>query len=407
MNSDTDKNFGRRITLVIAGLQSGGAERAASTMAGYWAAKGWTIHLLSLDKPEAVPFYPLHPNIRLESLDLFRAYGNPVVGAFQLLGRAWKLRRAIMATTPDCVISFDDVTNVLTGLSMFSAKIPVIAAERNDPHCHPLKNPWRLLRRWAYARARCVVAQTRHALEFFPSQIRRRGRVIPNPVCIPKECRNGDLLGLTASGRVILGMGRLEKQKGFDLLIEAFRRASARNPDWKLEIWGEGTQRGNLESMIDAAGLRGRITLRGVTKDPFREMRHADIFVLSSRYEGFPNVLCEAMACGTPCISFDCPSGPSDIIRDGLDGVLVPQNDIDAPAKAIQNLMSNEQERARLGTHAPEITQRFGLDRIMDAWTALLFDAIDELQDRPANTKISSYRFIQFIGARRNSATEV
>jgi len=379
MNRNATKPISRRITLVIAGLSSGGAERAASTMANYWAAKGGSIHILSLDNPEAVPFYPLHPDIRLQSLDLFRAYGNPFVAVFQVLGRAWKLRRAIAATAPDCVISFDDVTNVLTVLSMFAAKVPVIAAERNDPHCHHLKNPWRLLRRWAYSRARCVVAQTQHALEFFPGQIRNRGRVIPNPVRVPEANPDGNVPKAVGPAGVILAMGRLEKQKGFDMLIEAFRKATASHSDWKLEIVGEGTQRRNLESMIDAAGLHGRILLQGITKNPAMVMRNADIFVLSSRYEGFPNVLCEAMACGAPCISFDCDSGPSEIIRDGVDGVLVPRNDIEALTKALQRLMSNELERLRLGLVAPEVIQRFSVERIMELWSTLLVEAIENV----------------------------
>jgi GalNAc-alpha-(1->4)-GalNAc-alpha-(1->3)-diNAcBac-PP-undecaprenol alpha-1,4-N-acetyl-D-galactosaminyltransferase len=401
MKGDALKLVRRRITFVIAGLSSGGAERAVSTMANYWAARGWAVHILSLDDPEAVPFYPLHASIQVQSLNLFRAYGNPFVAIFQLLGRAWRLRRAITATTPDCVISFDDVTNVFTGLSMFTAKIPVIAAERNDPHCHHLKNPWRFIRVWAYSRARCVVAQTRHALEFFPRQIRDRGRVIPNPVCVPVVNSNENHSRKVGSSSAILALGRLEKQKGFDLLIEAFRTAAAFHPDWRLEIWGEGTERKNLESMIAAAGLRDRISLRGITRNPTTVMRNADLFVLSSRYEGFPNALCEAMASGVPCISFDCPNGPSEIIRDGLDGMLVPRDDSGALAKVLQRLMSNREERLRLGSRASEILQHFGLEKIMGIWTDLLAGVIEETADKPARAKRFSFRSRQFFGLRK------
>src|SRR3569833_609429 len=322
MNQPTN-SINRRVTFVIAGLSSGGAERAASTMANYWAARGWTIHMLSLDDPKVAPFYHLHPDVQLRSLKLFRPYGNPLVAGFQLISRAWKLRKAISATRPGCVICFDDVTNVFVGLSMSGTKVPVIAAERNDPHCHPLKNPWRLMRVWAYSNSRCVVAQSRHALEFFPRKIRDRGRVIPNPVRAPEANWADNFSGDRKSGGLVLAIGRLEKQKGFDLLIEAFGRAAESHPDWNLEIWGAGTQRGILQSMIEAEGLHERIALRGITKNPGAAMRHADIFVLSSRYEGFPNALCEAMACGLPSLSFDCPNGPSEIIRNGVDGILV------------------------------------------------------------------------------------
>src|ERR1035437_5367762 len=358
----------RCVALVTSCMRSGGAERAASTMANYWAAKGWTIHILSLDNLDAKSFYPLHPGVQLRSLNLFQAYGSPVVAIFQLIHRAWRLRRAITATNPDWVISFDDVTNVLTGFSMIGLDVPVIAAERNDPRCHALKTPWRFFRIWAYSRARHVVAQTRHALEFFPPHILARGRVIPNPVPVAGPSQNGDTLLAPGPACVVLAMGRLEIQKGFDMLIRAFHKASATHLDWKLEIWGEGSQRNRLESMIADTGITERISLRGVTNDPFTEMRKAGIFVLSSRYEGFPNVLCEAMACGVPCISFDCHSGPAEIIRDGLDGVLVPKDAVNGLAKALDSLMSNPQERVRLGSSATEVTQRCGLEKIMGLW---------------------------------------
>jgi len=163
-------------------------------------------------------------------------------------------------------------------------------------------------------------------------------------------------------------MGRLVPQKGFDLLLEAFSRIADRYPEWSVKVLGKGPLQGQLEAQAESLGLKSRVTFAGVVSDPFPILRAADLFVFSSRFEGFGNALAEAMACGLPVISFDCPSGPADIIRDGMDGILVLAENVAGLAGAMDRLMGNAAERERLARRAPEVLARFSLESVLALW---------------------------------------
>jgi glycosyltransferase involved in cell wall biosynthesis len=167
-------------------------------------------------------------------------------------------------------------------------------------------------------------------------------------------------------------MGRLNPQKGFDLLLQAFARCAEKHADWSLMILGEGDERPRLEAMASDLGIKDRVTMPGLVKDPLRILRGTDLFVLSSRYEGFPMALVEAMACKLPVISTDCPSGPRDIVRDGVNAILVPPNDVNALAGAMDRLMANQAERQRLGANAVQVIERFSVEKVMNIWDNLL-----------------------------------
>jgi glycosyltransferase involved in cell wall biosynthesis len=173
-------------------------------------------------------------------------------------------------------------------------------------------------------------------------------------------------------------MGRLSKEKGFDLLLEAFSRIAGAHLDWQLKILGDGPLRSELEEQAAKRGLTSRVEFTGVVADPFPMLISADLFVMSSRYEGFGNALCEAMASGLAVISFDCPSGPREIVRNEVDGLLVPAEDVIALAAAMDRLMSNCQERMRLAARAPEVAERFGLTRVLKLWDQLFADLLPE-----------------------------
>jgi len=175
-----------------------------------------------------------------------------------------------------------------------------------------------------------------------------------------------------------VGMGRLSAEKGFDLLIRAFAVLRGRFPGWSLTIFGEGPARSDLDRLVKQLELQDVVTLPGITSTPELELRRAALFVLSSRYEGFPNVLLEAMAAGLPVIAADCPSGPAEMIKHGRSGMLVAREDEDALARAMESLMSDPAMRRRLGSEAIREVQRFRVDRVMELWADLLDDVTRE-----------------------------
>jgi glycosyltransferase involved in cell wall biosynthesis len=231
------------------------------------------------------------------------------------------------------------------------------------------RGTWSWLRQQLYGTAWCVVAPSRGVLESFPASIRARGRVIPNPVELTPAT-----MPRRGSARLV-AVGRLVHQKGFDLLLQAFAEIAPAHPTWTLTIWGEGEQRPALEALCASLGLAKQVRLPGLTKHPGQWVEEADIFVLSSRFEGFPNVVTEAMAVGLPVIAFDCPWGTDEIVRNGEDGLLVPLGDVPALAAALRRLIGDPELRRRLGEAGARNVRRFGKDAIVAQWDALIHAA--------------------------------
>jgi len=187
-----------------------------------------------------------------------------------------------------------------------------------------------------------------------------------------------------------VAMGRLGFEKGFDLLLLAFALCFERYPDWTLRLVGQGAEQPRLQNLAEQLGIKHAVRFEPVTKEPERVLHESDLFVLSSRTEGFPMVLLEAMACGLPVVSFDCSSGPREMIRDGIDGLLVPPEDVGALAAAMATLMGDELERQRLAKRAVEVAERFSLPRVMGMWTEVFAKAACRTSGgKPASVQVA------------------
>lgn len=358
-----------KIAMGISSLGEGGAERVITIMANYWAGKGEDVTVITLASEEK-DVYHLDERVWRAAYDL-EINSRGIWDALKNnLLRVLRLRGTLRSRRPDVVIGFSEHMSVMMLLATLGLSIPVIVFEHTDPRQAPLDRLWRLLRRWSYFRAKGIVLLTEElknvAAQNWPEKILH---VIPNPaVIVEKDKRAPPPLELPS--RFMVAMGRLVPLKGFDMLLEAFSRCE--RDDWSLVILGEGEDRLRLEQLVKDLGLEQRVLLPGHVAEPSLVMRRADIFVLSSRYEGFPMALVEAMACGLPVISYDCPTGPSDIIRDGVDGILVPREDVPALVEAMTCLMDDGDERKRLALRALEVTERFCVEKVMGQWNALL-----------------------------------
>jgi len=197
--------------------------------------------------------------------------------------------------------------------------------------------------------------------------------VIPNPARRPEA---GSAPGAPSwavdDRRILLGMGRLHPQKGFDRLLPGFARLKESHPDWHLVLLGEGDERTRLETRIQELGLRDHVTLPGWIADVENAFSRSELFVLPSRYEGFGNVVAEALACGVPVVTLDCPSGPGEIVRNEVDGLVVPAEDLPGLERALDRLMGDAELRARFAARGPEVLERFSEQKFLAQWDAVL-----------------------------------
>ncbi len=354
----------RRLTLVVPALGVGGAEKVMTNMANAWAEKGWEITLLTFSAPDMSPFYPLHPAVNLCFLSILKPSKNIIAGVWNNIRRVLIIRRTVVATLPDTVISFMDRTNVITLIALLFTGIPVIVSERSNPQLSLVGKGWNLLRRVVYPLAYYIIVQTERGRSTFPRRLQDKILVIHNPAHAPSD----EITKIMLPRPCIIGVGRIVNEKGFDLLLKAFASISRQFNEWSLILLGDGPLRSELERLANDIGITTRVKFLGFVSNPSALMRQADIFVLSSRIEGFPNTLCEAMACGLPVIATDCPMGPREIIREGVDGLLVPPEDVNALAAAMETLMSNAAIRKLLGKNALDVIDRFHPEKIMQMW---------------------------------------
>lgn len=363
------------ILLFTNSLAGGGAERVAATLANWWARRDWTVTIVTLD-PQAADFYPLDPRVRRIALDLGGESRNVFEALRHNIRRVSALRRTVRAVRPQVALAMMSTPNVLLALACRGLPgVCTVGSERCYPPHAPLGRLWTALRRAMYGRLDAVVALSGESAAWIREHTSaRRVPVIPNPATWPLPDNPPRILqeSVCAPGRkVLLAVGRLDPVKDFGALVEAFGQVAGDHPHWDLVILGEGPERERLASAIGAHGLQNRIFLPGIAGNVGHWYGRADLYVLTSRSEGFPNALAEALSHGLPAVSVDCNTGPRDIIRDGVDGLLVPPDDRAALAAALDRLMGDVMLRQQFAARAGEARARFSIEKVALMWEAL------------------------------------
>lgn len=360
--------------IVIHSLRGGGAERVAVDLSAYWQRLGYEVSLVT-QMPKKSDAYKVPSGVKRYVMGLAHETGGGFRGMVANWRRMRRLRKLIKRHQVDCVLGMMTTASVLAVMAAQGLDCRVLVSEHTHPPRQKLPEAWQRLRRWAYPRAHAVVALTAGTARWIQEHIPgSKVTVIPNAVRWPLEPQQ-PLVPVPNKGERLrlLAVGRLHEVKGFDLLISAFEVVAPYFPDWDLVILGEGSERDALQKQIDAARLHRRITLVGRVGNINEWYESADMYVLSSRYEGLSNTLLEAMASGLAVVAMDCDTGPREIIRDNIDGILVnPPENVDALAAHLSDLMARPLKRMALAQRAVDVRDRFAVPIVMAQWERLL-----------------------------------
>lgn len=342
------------ITNGITGI--GGLERVLSIKASYLADKlGYDVNIVSLNEQGKAPFYDFSPSITFHSVDTCDSRFNYFKG----------IRRLVRDIRPDVISVCDDGLKGFFVPLWVGSKAGIIYERHISKEMITLGNRPTLRQRIASGMMNIGSRLFDRFIVLTGDNKRQwRGRnvaVIPNPLSFyPKTVSKLDT-------KRIIAVGKVTRQKGYDRLLEAWRQIEHKHPGWHIDIFGSTDDGGLLPEAATGSAFR----INEPVKDIEAEYLSSAIYALPSRFEGFGMVLTEAMACGVPCIAFDCPCGPADIIRDGEDGCLVPNGNIGLFAEKLSELIENEELRSAMGARARKNVLRYDIANIAGQWDKL------------------------------------
>lgn len=354
-----------KVLFVVDSLSYGGAGRVVSILASQLAEMGFeiSIAIMGQDVNRTQEIYAVDYRVN-------RFYINEFGKVTSWKTNIKFLRYCLKKFKPDICIPFLNMYAEYAVIACLFSNIKVVACERNDPHYSPEAKIYRLLRNPLYSLADKVICQTQDMVDYFPKHIRNKSRIILNPIntSLPEPY-------VGKREKRIVAVGKLGKQKNFSMAIDSFALIQSDIREYCLEIYGEGTLRAELEKQIEDAGLSNRVFLMGQSDNLFNDIKSAELFIMTSDYEGMSNALIEAMALGLPCISTNHPiGGAKTLIENGINGVLVPVNDAKEMANAIKKVINDPVTAKRMSENAVKIRDRLSIENIAQQWKQLLLE---------------------------------
>ena len=344
----------KKITFFIGSIEEGGAERVVSYLTTYFVDNGVDVSLVTYYDRKL--FYSIDNRIEVKSVCRETKNGS-------ILKNVKWLRRYIVQNS-SVVVSFLAPFNMLVLLATRGLHVPVVVADRNDPHFVPHNFFIRHARNLLYRMTDGAVFQTKHNQAYFSKCVQKKSCIIYNPIDLGDRVGKG---GQTPKEKLIVSVCRLMPQKNLSMLIRVFSELHNDYPDYRLVIYGEGPERTELERLVETLNMKNTIMLPGSEQNVFDKICPACLFVLPSNYEGMPNALAEAMCLGLPCIS-TAVSGATDLIYNEKNGILVDINNSDQMKKAIVSVLNDKDYAAELGKNATDLNKVLDKSVIAKQW---------------------------------------
>ncbi len=349
----------KSICFVGGGLAGGGQERALTNLANEFAERGYFITIICLFKTEI--FFSLHPSIKVIWPSIDRKANNKFVYALKLVPF---IRKSILKINPDTIVSFGDWFNAYVLMATRFLGKPVYITNRMGPNLYFGKF-LEFFNKRLYPKSKALIVQTQRAKEIMQTKYNLHDvRVISNAVK-PVEVEN------RGREKSMITVGRLSKEKGHDILIEAF--AKTENIEWTLDIVGDGPLMESLKQLVKILKIEEKVIFHGHQKDFRNLLSKASIFVLPSYYEGFPNALVEAMSVPLACVASNCVAGPAEIISNAENGYLFETGNVEELAETLQYLMNNSSVIEKIENKALEVTNTYNFKKISDQFLEEIF----------------------------------
>ena len=346
-----------KICFITASLVGGGAERVIANLSNEMSARGHEVTILLTSEMKIE--YELDSRVKVVLVS------NKTNGSIK--GRIQRIKglRSFFVTHKDMYyISLLTDTNIFVLLASVFTGIRVTISERNDPNRYHAKT----LRNIVYLLARKIVFQTYDAKAYYSKRLQKNSIVIPNPLS-----NNLEKPYIGERRKRIVAVGRLEPQKNYGLLLEAFGKLLLEYTDYQLVIYGKGNLREELLTRVQEEHIEDKVIFKGFSNNIWGEEKDSALYVLSSDYEGMPNSLLEAMAVGMPVIATNCPiGGPAMLVKHGVNGLLVPVGDKNALYNAMLTFVRNKEYADKLGEEAIKVREKFAIDAICDQWLAYI-----------------------------------